>query len=207
MLAEVVRAFPAVTLEIHRGTAGEVSEQLKTGAAELAIAGPLGREWERLEAWQLFEEGYRLVLNKEHPLATQGRITFGDLARQRLLCRPFCEQALDLAAVLRANGVEQHVNDSALSDGDLTTLLEANLGVSIMPESARLTASLGSLVVVGLDLSRSVSLYAVAGRQRSHAATASVRLMRACDWSVRRENAKRDDSPTRTAAMTTPSVH
>ena len=53
------------------------------------------------------------------------------------------------------------------SDHDLLSLLEANLGIAIMPQSARGSSALRGVMIDGLALKRSVSLYAVAGRQRN----------------------------------------
>ena len=65
-----------------------------------------------------------------------------------------------------------------VSEDDYLVLLEANLGVGLMPESTVRSNRLTCLPVSGLDLSRTVSVYAVAGRQRSAAASAFIRLLR-----------------------------
>ena len=70
--------------------------------------------------------------------------------------------------------------DAIASDHDLMALLAANVGVAIMPLSARTTDTVRFLPVDDLELSRPVVLYAVAGRQRSAAATALLRLLR--EW-------------------------
>ena len=64
----------------------------------------------------------------------------------------------------------------------LLSLLEANLGAALMPETARSGNNLRGVSVDGLDLRRPVSLYAVAGRERSAAATGLMKLLRAADW-------------------------
>ena len=52
-----------------------------------------------------------------------------------------------------------------------------------MPQSAVSSGRLRGISVIGLDLSRTVYLYAVSGRQRSAAATGLIKLLRAADWS------------------------
>ena len=182
-LTELVKVFPGLELKFFRGAAPEIADQLKRGESELAIAGPLGAGWDRLDAWPLFQEGYELVVNRTHPLALRNALKFSDLAKLRLISRPYCEQATELAAALRAQGIDQKSGDQILSDQDLTALLQANVGVSIMPESTAGHGDLRLLPIDGLALRRTVSLYGVAGRERSPAAAALVKLLRAADWS------------------------
>jgi len=183
-LTELVRVFPGLEFNFFRGMAPEVAEHLKRGDSELGVAGPLGTGWDRLDAWPLFEEGYELTVNRAHPLALRSALHFTDLAKQRLISRPYCEHAADFASLLKAQGIEQRSRDNILSDQDLVALLQANVGVSIMPQSAVRNSDLQQLPIEGLALRRNVSLYGVAGRERSLAAAALVRLLRAADWSM-----------------------
>ena len=48
-LKELVRAMPGLNLKFVRGTCAEVSEQLKKGSADLAVAAKLPETWDRLE--------------------------------------------------------------------------------------------------------------------------------------------------------------
>src|SRR4051795_752030 len=50
-LCELVRAFPKLELKFVRGRSADVAEFLKKGEAALAVAGPLGETWERLDSW------------------------------------------------------------------------------------------------------------------------------------------------------------
>jgi DNA-binding transcriptional LysR family regulator len=181
-LTELVKVFPGLELKFFRGSAAEIAEQLKRGDSELAVAGPLGTGWERLDTWPLFEEGYELAVHRGHPMAMRNALKFDDVARLRLIARPYCEQASEIAAALKAQGIDHKAGDHVLSDQDLVALLQANVGVSIMPESA-VGDDLARLPIDGLALRRAVALYAVAGRERTPAAAALMRLLRAADWS------------------------
>ena len=114
----------------------------------------------------------------------RNRIGLNELAEIRLISRPYNEQAGEFDALLRTAGVEQKTGDHILSDQDLLSLLEANLGAALMPETARGGNNLRGVAVDGLVLRRPVSLYAVAGRERSAAATGLMKLLRAADWSA-----------------------
>ncbi len=180
-LSELVRHFPGLELAFLRGTGEETIGRLKNGECELAVAGPVKAGWERLDAYPLFTEGYRLAVGREHPYAMRNAVTLKDLARQRVLPRNYCEQAIELAELLSGHAVER-AGDHVPSDHDLAILLDAGLGVGLMPESAVPAGRLRGVAVMGLDVRRTVSLYAAAGRQRSPAAGALVKLLRAADW-------------------------
>jgi DNA-binding transcriptional LysR family regulator len=182
-LTELVKVFPGLELKFFRGNAAEIADHLKRGESEIALAGPLGTGWDRLDAWPLFEEGYALVVHRSHALALRNALKFSDVARLRMLSRPYCEQAAELAAALKQEGIDEKTGDHILSDHDLIALLRANLGTSIMPESAAGDGDLRLLPIDGLALRRAVSLYAVAGRERTPAAAALTKLLRAADWS------------------------
>lgn len=184
VLTELAKAFPGIELQFFRGNGANIAERLKNGDSELAVAGPLGEAWERLDTWRLFEEGYELVVHKSHPLAMRNRIGLADIGGLRLISRSYCEQADDLAGLLRAAGIEQNVGDHILSDQDMLSVLEANVGAAIMPESARNGGSVRGIGIDGITLRRPVLLYAVSGRARSAAATGLMNLLRAADWST-----------------------
>lgn len=182
-LTELVKAFPGLELKFFRGTAPEVEEQLKSGEAELGIACPLPDPWDRLESWPLFTERFELVVHKAHPFALKNSLSLEQIAPARLLPRAYCEQAEALDDILAACGIRQEFNDRIGSDHDLMALLAANVGVSVMPRSARSSEMLRFLPVEDLQLTRPVVLYAVHGRQRSPSAHGLLRLLRSADWS------------------------
>src|SRR5205807_754089 len=93
MLGELARAYPKIEIKITRAPPHEISEKLKTGEAELAISGPLTDAWERLEARKLYEQKFGLLINHDHRLSQFDEVPVGDLAEERLLCRPYCSQS------------------------------------------------------------------------------------------------------------------
>jgi DNA-binding transcriptional LysR family regulator len=88
-----------------------------------------------------------------------------------------------LLEVLRARGFDVTRFHEVNAEGDLLSLLEAGVGVALLPRS---TQSLASLVRIALDelkLGRTIYLYGVAGRQRTAVASAMMKMLRAYDWS------------------------
>src|SRR6202012_636466 len=68
-LEQIRRLFNRLEFRFLRGSSEEVAELLQKGEADLAIAAGLGEDWDRLDAWPLFSEGFQLILNRRHPLA------------------------------------------------------------------------------------------------------------------------------------------
>ena len=189
-LKELVRAMPGLNLKFVRGSSMDVSEHLKKGSAELAITPKLTEAWDRLESWPLFTEAYRLVTARTHAFAKRGTAALDDIKKERLICRPYCEDFERGNSVLTASGVELPTAHNAGSDADFVALLTAELGVGFAPESCLSSPNLALIEVEGFELDRTVYVYAVAGRQRSMAASTLIKMMRAADWTRLEANAK-----------------
>lgn len=180
-LRELSRAFPGLQLKLRRGAGSEVAEDLRSGTADLAIAGPLGEAWSRFDAFPLFEEPFDLVVSRTHRLAGGNRAEFKDLVSETLLVNTGCEMAEELRARLKANGLFDTAHHVATQE-DVLTLLRANLGVAIIPVRAAETNGLCRVPLKQLDLVRSVSVYTVAGRHRGTACATLLNMLRAADW-------------------------
>lgn len=182
-LTQLARAFPGLEFTISRGTALEIMELMKKGDAELAVAGPLGAGWDRIDAWPLFSEGEDLVVAREHPLATRKQVDPKELLSERYLFRPYCELADHTCTLFREHGMADLARHSVSSDSDAIALTAANVGVTLLPPSIPLPEGLTRVAVRGMELMRTINIYAVAGRQRSPAAATLLTLLRARDWS------------------------
>ena len=182
-LSELSRICPCVQLRLGRGSGPEIAELLKRGEAEFALAGPLGEVWERLDTWPLFTEPFELIVHRVHRFAGRNLVEFDQLADERLLVQAECEMAEELARRLSRHGITTAGAHQVTMDHDLITLVEAGLGIAIVPASAIRSERLRSVPLDGLDLTRTVAIYGVAGRQRSPAATMLLNLLRAADWS------------------------
>lgn len=183
-LTELVRAFPGLELRFYRGDSVEIVELLKRGEVEVAIAGPLGGLWDRLDVWPLFTEVYELAVGKSHRLAKQnnGMVAPQELVNERLLCRTYCEHQKQLTDFLIERAGMPKNQHKVSSEHDLIDLLEANLGIGIAPRSSAQPGKVELLKIDGLDVTRTVSVYGVAGRQRSTAGSTLIKMLRAADW-------------------------
>src|SRR5215813_1416075 len=181
--SELARLFVGLEMKLARGTAADVVELLKKGDAELAIAGTIDQSWERLDKWPLFTERFQLLVNRKHPLAELSQINIGDLKGQQFLRRSYCEDAAQTSALLRGHSIEVERGHDVTTDEDLRILIEADFGVAFAPRSMQTPAALAKVPVSAIELSRTVYVYGVAGRQRTAVAAAMLKMLRAADWS------------------------
>jgi DNA-binding transcriptional LysR family regulator len=68
-LNEMSRAFAGIEFKFLRGSAQEVIEFMRKGDAELGIAATRSDDWDRLDAWPLFEEPFDLAVARQTPAA------------------------------------------------------------------------------------------------------------------------------------------
>jgi len=182
-LAEMQRKCRSLEFKILRGTASEIGEHLKKGHAELAVAGPLEQIWGRLDQHPLYEEELALAVSSCHRLAGREAVDVVELVEERILLTSACEAATSIAGQLEARGMAVGKILQIGLQHDVVALIEANLGVGFLPQGALRNKALSCLSVNGLEARRRISLYTVAGRQRSIAAEALIKLLRARDWS------------------------
>lgn len=181
-LGQIKRQFNRLEFRFLRGDARQVGEYLKSGEAELGIAAELGSDWDRLDVWPLFTEGFELVLSGEHALAGREKVELGDLRSEQLLSRRYCEHADRINDSLREHGLDVDRRHEICSERDLIELLEADIGVAVIPHTATIPHSLKRRPVDGLDARRTVHLYGVAGRERTVVAATVMRMLRGADW-------------------------
>jgi DNA-binding transcriptional LysR family regulator len=181
-LVELQKHFSGARFKLLRGTGPAVAEFLKNGDAQLGIAASIGDVWERLDSWPLFSEGFCLAMNANHPLADHTGITVEDLRQQRFLVRSYCENAGELAEFLRSRDIDVDHCHEVSSERDLVAFLDANMGVVLVPSSTGGTQAWKRMPVESLELRRTVYLYGVAGRQRSAADSAMLKMLRAAEW-------------------------
>jgi DNA-binding transcriptional LysR family regulator len=181
--AELRRLFAGLKMKLLRGTAADVVELLKKGDAELAIAGTIEETWERLDKWPLFTERFQLLVNRQHPLAERPQISIDELRGQKVLERNYCEDVAQTSALLRGHSIDAECGYEVTTDEDLRVLIEADFGVALAPRSMQTPADLSKVPVNEIELSRTVYVYGVAGRQRTAVGAAMLKMLRAADWS------------------------
>jgi DNA-binding transcriptional LysR family regulator len=182
-LNEMSRAFAGIEFKFLRGSAQEVIEFMRKGDAELGIAATRSDDWDRLDAWPLFEEPFDLAVASNHPLASRATVQLTELKGQRFLRRVYCEHANQIGVTLNECSADTGGYHEIASERDLMKLTESGIGISILPKSTVIGAGAVRLPIEDFALSRTIFLYGIAGRQRSAIASTLAKLLRAADWS------------------------
>ena len=91
LLQQLSQLFPGLQLKLLRGSRNEVIDYMKCGAAEMAIAGPLGEVWPPLEALPMFDQACEVGAAPNHRLATRPHVDFADLISETMVIDTSCE--------------------------------------------------------------------------------------------------------------------
>src|SRR5437762_393263 len=167
-----VRYFLAVAQLLNFTRAAEecnvtqpsLTRAIKQLEAELGGAAEIDEAWDRLDVWPLFTESFELVVSDGHRLAGRRSIGLDDLRAEQLLSRAFCEHSARISASLREHGIDVEHGHEVSNEHDLIELVEADIGVAMVPHTSPVPETLTRAAVAGLDARRTVSLYGVAGR-------------------------------------------
>jgi len=184
-ISEMYRAFPGIQFKLKRGSGAEISQYLKNGDVDLAVGGPLGETWDRLDTWPMFTEAFDFVVGADHHLALRNDIELDvELIREaRFLVQTDGDATDDYLSHLSGAGVDLARAHHIDTDSDLEALVVANFGIAIVPASGLRSDKMRHVPYSALDLRRTVAIYTVAGRPRTAEATALLNLMRSTDWS------------------------
>jgi DNA-binding transcriptional LysR family regulator len=163
--------------------AADLLELLKKGEVELAVVSDLEEQWERLDRWPLFSESLQLVVGGGHDLASRSTVDMTDLWEESILPSSRCDHGQEITKVLRSNNLNAGDSHEIDLQRDAIAMVEAGLGIAIVPGSTTASNRLVRLTVTGIDFRRTVYIYGVAGRQRSAAASAILAMIRSANWS------------------------
>jgi LysR family hydrogen peroxide-inducible transcriptional activator len=138
ILAPLQAQLPAAPLIVTEDMTYRLLESLNAGRLDAAIVATDHRD-SNLSEIPLFDEPFSLALATEHPLATQSRIQVESLdpAALILLTEGHClsDQALAFCGQTRTGGLHSDLRATSLET--LLNLVDAGLGMTIVPELAR----------------------------------------------------------------------
>lgn len=184
-LDELHRAFSGIKLKVRRGSGAEIGEMLKNGEVDLALGGPVGETWDRLEVWPMFRESFDFVVGTTHELAQRNTLEIDvELVRgERFLIQSGMDSLAFESGALDTFGISLADAHEVESVDDLEALVVARFGVGLIPATTLQNPRVRHLNCSALDLQRTVAIYSVAGRPRTRETAALLNLVRSSDWS------------------------
>ncbi|MGI3168042.1 LysR family transcriptional regulator [Pseudooceanicola sp. C21-150M6] len=159
LATQVNRAQPGIGFDIRSAPSQSVLQMLENLEIDAGITyldnEPLGR----VMSVSLYREDYRLVCHRDHPLAGHARVTWADLARQKLcLLTPDMQNR----RIINRHFMEAGAAPTAMIDSNSTVVLAATVAtggwVTILP------TDMAEFLVEG----RALTSVAIADRARAH---------------------------------------
>jgi LysR family transcriptional regulator, hydrogen peroxide-inducible genes activator len=182
VLNGVRSGLPNFELAVEGGAEHEIRDAMLKGNTDLVILADNDGIPERMRAWPLFRENFRLVMPTSHPLAGKPTLMLSDLDGEDIIERARCSGCQRLRQLCAANGVTPRFRHRVDSVEQLFNLVRAGFGIGFTTRSSRLTEGLVGRPIDQVEVTREVSLATVAGRRFSAATDAFVKLARMRDW-------------------------
>ena len=129
------RRFPQLRLFLREDQTAHLLAQLRAGELDAALLA-LPYETGDLEVRELFEDPFRLVTRRDHPLAALAKVPVQrlDIAQVILLEEGHCLREHAIEACGKAKGTPSGIEATSLPT--LLQMVEGGLGVALLPESA-----------------------------------------------------------------------
>jgi len=184
VLNGVRSGVPNFELAVEGGSETQVREAMLKGDADLVVLAEDGTMPERMRAWPLFDEHFRLIIAASHPLAVKTTLMLSDLDGVDIIDRSNCSGCERLRQLCAASGVMPRFRHRVDSIEQLINLVREGFGIGFMPRSDRLAEGIVGRSIERVEIDRKVSLATVAGRPFSAATDAFVKLARSRDWAA-----------------------
>jgi DNA-binding transcriptional LysR family regulator len=185
-LAEATRLVPGLQVDLVETDSGGIFDGLLSGAVGAALGSScIGPSPERIDHWDLFEERMFVACAEDGRLAEDSSVKMKDLRNAKWLEPMDCEiaRAFREAHLSSEHCLQPRHRGQGLQH--LQHLVGADLGVMLMPEHVSAAPGIAVRPIADLEVSRTVELFVVAGRQYSPALDAFVKICRSFDWRAR----------------------
>ena len=184
VIADYRKRHEGIDLEIREGVHSAIAEDVRSGLADFGIGDTSGASTipASIDVEPLTEEGFHVVLRRNHPLAVKKRLRITDLASETLIAMPFgagMRRSIDVAAAAVDIAFDRTITVSQFAT--IFKLVQAGVGLSIVPNSALATAVYDGIVARPLDerrLTRRLGLLRLRDRAASPAAEGFIDLLR-----------------------------
>lgn len=162
LLAEYTRRYPNVELKIFGGTIRHVLAQLISNALDLALV-VLPVNIADIRKVPLWEEGFFLVLPRQHKLARRSTLKIEEVANEQFILHGRTQNTRKIVdRYLFRHAVSPAVPIEIADTETIKAMVAHNLGVSILPESAfprrKPTEGLKIFPLAQAELSRSLAI-------------------------------------------------
>ena len=146
-LNDVLQTFPGITLDISQASSELQALEIEEGRADLGLARlPILRKHPHLLTLPLYEEKLVVAVALEHRLAQRQRIDIAELQEELFVSMPHRDRGgLSYLVAERciAHGFFPKIARATSRKASLLSLVNANFGIAIVPDSMRAIAVSG----------------------------------------------------------------
>jgi DNA-binding transcriptional LysR family regulator len=180
----VLGQLPAVELLFLPMQAGETEAEVLSGRYDLCVLTDAPKPSVKLKVQPLYREHLRLAMAADHPLAAKAEVTHRELSEEPYLDRLHCEFRSALIKHFMDRNIVMRPRLQSEREDWVQQMVAAGAGVCSLPERSTVVAGITLRPVVGLDLSRQVSLVAVSGSGNPREVRQILSLAAAHDWNT-----------------------
>ncbi len=156
LIGKFTQKYPNVNIKIMHGYLPDLHEWLEQGDIDIAITW-LADNDKSQNCLPLFHQPLKLAVHKNHPFASNKSICLTDLDGQAYIERTNCEFWHAQPGMFNAAGIEPLFVYASNNEEWVISLIQAGLGVSIMPVWSNLK-NIVYVPIFDLSLSRVVGL-------------------------------------------------
>jgi len=155
-------------LQLVPGSERELLQRLSRGQIDVALT-IVRPDADRFTCEGLFTERYALAIHSTHPLAGKSTIAAEELSDNAMFVRRHCEVLAETSRHFTERGVRPFFAFRGTNDEQVLTLVQAGLGVTVMPASFTMKGVVRPLLT-GFNLQRQMGLlYAAHADHLQHA--------------------------------------
>ena len=176
LLIEFANRYPGVTVQVRELAQPELVEAVRRREVDFGIGLRPDRAGE-FDCQPLFDDPFVAVLPESHPAASKTTITLRELAKLKLLALGTSQFRRHLQEALKSEGLTLDTTYEFTHISTMVAMIEAGLGVGVLPEVAvPERSSLKTVRVVRPAMMRTVTVLKIRGHTFSPAAARFVEI-------------------------------
>ena len=180
----VMRQLPDVELHLHPMLPGESEAEVLSGKYDLCLLTAPPAPHFKLAVQPLFEEPLLLALASGHALAARAEITPEQMMVEPYVDRLHCEFRTQLIKHFMDRGIVMHPRIQSEREDWVQQLVAAGAGVCSLPARSAIVGGIVLRPVVGLSLSRQVSMVSVSGSGNPREVRLILGMARTFNWEI-----------------------
>ena len=182
-LAKFERDVQGVELSVQETSAATLKKDLVDGKIDVAVMTQLDEaDSEQFRVTQLYDERYVVVFPPGHELGRQNAVALQDLNGRPYVDRLACELREMVNQTCASSGVELYAKFRSEREDWVQAMVLAGIGFAFMPEYSVTLPGLIQRPLHQPEVTRTIGLYTMPGRQHSPALAAMMRRAQSFAW-------------------------